>query len=76
MWEVNPKNPNDIAGLSLYRQFLIVLTLTENVQIQQHDSEAAFYDAFLTRLRDGKCTTDDYNHICIRCSDHSMSNRQ
>ena len=50
MWEVNPKNPNDISRLHLYRQFLTVLTLTENVQIQQHDSEAAFYDAFLRRL--------------------------
>lgn len=31
MWEVNPKSPNNIAELGLYKQFLTVLTLTENV---------------------------------------------
>ena len=76
MWEEKPKNPNDVAGLHLYRQFRTVITLKENVRIDRNDEEAVFYDAFLTRLRDGTCTIEDYNHIRLKCSNHSMSPRK
>lgn len=76
MWEQNPKTDNDIYGLNLYEQFQTVITLTENVRIQHDDEEAVFYDQFLIRLRDGKCTEDDYNHVRMRCSDHSLTDTE
>ena len=63
MWEKKPKTPFHIAGLNLYREFQTVVTLKENLRLEQDDLEATFYDACLTRLRDGKCTSDDYNQI-------------
>ena len=57
------KTPFDIAGLNLYREFQSVVTLKENLRLEQDDLEATFYDTFLTRLRDDKCTSDDYNQI-------------
>ena len=50
-----------------------MITLIENVRIQQDNEEAVYYDSFLIRLRDGRCTPEDYNHIRMRCSNHSIS---
>ena len=75
MWERNPKHPFDIAGFNLYKQFQTVITLKENVRIDNNDTEAAYYDEFLIRLRDGKCTVEDFNNIWIKCSDHSLTPR-
>ena len=47
--------------------------LTKIVRIQQNNEEAVYYDTFLIRLRDGRCTLEDYNHIRMRCSNHSLS---
>ena len=63
MWEGNLKHLFDITGFNLYKQFQTVITLKENVRSDNNDTEAAYYDEFLIRLRDGKCTIEDFNHI-------------
>jgi ATP-dependent DNA helicase PIF1 len=74
LWDQTPTtNEYDSHGRFLYfNYFKTVIHLTENKRIV-NNPEAIYYDQFLTRLRDGECTYDDFQTIRTRCSRNSMT---
>ena len=68
--------PQDIEFNFWFKHVQIIknfITLQENKLIQYENDEDILYGYFLTRLIDRKYTTEDYNKIHTKFSDHSLT---
>ena len=59
--------------MNLYEEFKAVIILTENVRLTQDSEEVVYYAQFLIIISNETFTEEDFNHIRMRCSNHSLT---
>ena len=65
-----------MAGHNTYLVFDCVTKLTFNNRLDRTDEDAVAFDRFLSRLRDGANTVDDWMLCRLKCSHYSMGYRE
>ena len=66
----------DLYGFGLYKQFTDVVILEENNRLDKNDPDAVLFEQFLSRLRDGENTDEDFELLRTKCSYHTMGHDQ
>ena len=73
VWFNKPKHgTNAYQGYFKYKLFGAVVELVENNRLDRDDPDYDFFSSFLTHLRTGQNTFEEWERLCKQCSQHSI----